>query len=195
MGGNLHFGFPPKLFHGVDFADFLRGEFPFTCKKNLRESCEGGGRGWSAEHLLVDLWLIMAEGLAATPLAARLSAELCAEVFLWHFVLGCSDLIPCFPETFQAYDGSSDVSELGKFCSWEKLKLLKIFQPSLRNTDTFRLFFGGNVVQWKLYWLLWIAVHWHASSPGVRAVLCIVLCPFPVLPTMKSGSLCKKPVL
>lgn len=92
----------------------------------------GRRRRGSAEHLLADLWLTTVERLAATPLAARLSTELCAEVSLGCFVLSCSHPIPCFPEIIQAYDGSSDVSELGKFCSWKKLKLLKIFQPSLR---------------------------------------------------------------
>lgn len=40
MGGNLCFVFPPKLYHGVDFANFLRGGFPFTWgkKKKLREA-------------------------------------------------------------------------------------------------------------------------------------------------------------
>lgn len=98
---------------------------PFTCKKNLRET--GRRRRGSAEHLLADLWFTTVERLAATPLAARLSTELCAEVSLGCFVLSCSHPIPCFPEIIQAYDGSSDVSELGKFCSWKKLKLLKFF--------------------------------------------------------------------
>lgn len=52
---------------------------------------------------------------AAGGVSSPLSAGLCLSV------PRCSDLIPSFPETIQTYDGSSDTSELGRFCSLEKL--------------------------------------------------------------------------
>lgn len=33
MDGNLCFVFPLKLYHGVDFPDFLKGEFPLHLQK------------------------------------------------------------------------------------------------------------------------------------------------------------------
>lgn len=77
---------------------------------------------------------------------ARLGVSAPSERWALPPVPRCSGLIPGFPETIQTYDGSSDTSELGRFWSLEKLKLCKIFQASLGNTDTFRLF-GEDVAK------------------------------------------------
>lgn len=72
---------------------------------------------------------------------------------------------------FRVCGGGSAVWELGKSCSWKKLKLLKIFQPGLRSTDAFRLFGGKRskiILLMKAQFLLLGVLHIQASELSVH---------------------------